>query len=212
MEVPTNTGPIIPLPTIAPPPPTPQETIAVLGNADIMDHIAGSLPLGEMKRLTEVSRDLQTAANATNQRRLDTLASDPRVQQLALRVRSHLQSPMIRSGFIPGADYGTALGGPHTDIERVTDAVHRFVDVPDAQRRSDMLDWRWTALYTDDLRATRPHLVDRMGRPIERGRIVDGVPDGLQGPVEIDRPVAEQFATVTPARLALPARRRLPTE
>jgi hypothetical protein len=33
-----------------------------------------------------------------------------------------------------------------------------------------MLDGRWMALHADDPGAARPHLVDRMGRPIDRGR------------------------------------------
>ena len=40
MDVPNDTGPIMPLPPIAPPPPTAQETIDVLGDADIVERIA----------------------------------------------------------------------------------------------------------------------------------------------------------------------------
>jgi len=39
----------------------------------------------------------------------------------------------------------------------------------------------------------RPNLVDRLGRSIERGRSFEGVPDDVQGPVDVRRPDHEQF-------------------
>jgi len=49
-------------------------------------------------------------------------------------------------------------------------------------------------LLEDNPRATtRPSLIDRLGRPIERGREFEGVPDNVQGPVDVRRPDHEQF-------------------
>ena len=45
----------------------------------------------------------------------------------------------------------------------------------------------------DPRATTRPRLVDRLGRPIERGREFEGVPDNIQGPVDVRRPDHEQF-------------------
>eukprot|EP01047_Picozoa_sp_COSAG01_P078296 COSAG01_NODE_14416_length_1456_cov_1.633014_3_plen_40_part_01 len=38
------------------------------------------------------------AVRTANERRLQDIGGDPRVQQLALRVRSHLQKPVVRTG------------------------------------------------------------------------------------------------------------------
>ena len=102
--------------------------------------------------------------------RLHELTADPRMQQLALHARGHLQAPFVRSGFIPGMDYVPALAGPQTDVELVAETLGNFAGVTPEQRRQDILDGRWTALHTDEPGAARPHLVDRMGRPIDRGR------------------------------------------
>ena len=57
-----------------------------------------------------------------------------------------------------------------------------------------MLDFRHAAMSMDNPRATtRPSLIDRLGRPIERGREFEGVPDNVQGPVDVRRPDHEQF-------------------
>ena len=102
--------------------------------------------------------------------RLHELTADPRMQQLALHARGHLQAPFVRSGFIPGMDYAPALAGAETDVEPATETLGEFAGIPPEQRRRDILDRRWMALHTDEAGAARPHLVDRMGRPIDRGR------------------------------------------
>ena len=101
---------------------------------------------------------------------MHALTADPRMQQLTLHARGHLQAPFVRSGFIPGLDYAPALAGAETDVELVTETLGDFAGVTPEQRRRDMLDGRWMALHTDEPGAARPHLVDRMGRPIDRGR------------------------------------------
>ena len=172
MEAPPVDQPIVPLQPVDPPV-TPQETIQVLGNADILARITGRLPLREQQRLERVSRDVQQAVQevgARREQRLHELTADPRMQQLTLHARGHLQAPFIRSGFIPGLDYVPALAGAETDVERATETLGEFAGVPPEQRRRDLLDRRWMALHTDEPGAARPHLVDRMGRPIDRGR------------------------------------------
>ena len=172
MEAPPVDRPIIPLQPV-PPPVTPEETLQVLGNPDILARISGRLPLREQQRLERVSRDVQQAVQevgARREQRLHELTADPRMQQLTLHARGHLQAPFIRSGFIPGLDYAPALAGPQTDVELVAETLGDYADVTPEQRRRDLLDRRWMALYTDEPGATRPHLVDRMGRPIDRGR------------------------------------------
>ena len=67
-------------------------------------------------------------------------------------------------------------------------------DVSARQRRHTLLDLRHAALSADNPRATtQPNLVDRLGRSIERGRSFEGVPDDVQGPVDVRRPDHEQF-------------------
>ena len=154
-------------------PVTPQETVEVLGDPDILARISGRLPLREQQRLERVSRDVQQAVQevgARREQRLHELTADPRMQQLALHARGHLQAPFVRSGFIPGMDYAPALAGAETDVELVTETLGNYAGVTPEQRRRDMLDGRWMALHTDEPGAARPHLVDRMGRPIDRGR------------------------------------------
>jgi len=92
------------------------------------------------------------------------------MQQLTLHARGHLQAPFVRSGFLPGMDYAPALAGARTDVELVAETLGDYAGVTTEQRRRDMLDGRWMALYTDEPGAARPHLVDRMGRAIDRGR------------------------------------------
>ena len=172
MEAPPVNRPIVPLQPVDPPV-TPQETVQVLGNPDILARITGRLPLREQQRLERVSRDVQQAVQevgARREQRLHELTADPRMQQLTLHARGHLQAPFVRSGFVPGLDYAPALAGAQTDIELVTETIGDFAGVTTEQRRRDMLDRRWMALHTDEPGAARPHLVDRMGRPIDRGR------------------------------------------
>ena len=172
MEAPPVDRPIVPLQPVDPPV-TPQETIQVLGNADILARITGRLPLRERQRLERVSRDVQHAVQevgARREQRLHELTADPRMQQLTLHARGHLQAPFVRSGFLPGMDYAPALAGARTDVELVAETLGDYAGVTTEQRRRDMLDGRWMALYADDPGAARPHLVDRMGRPIDRGR------------------------------------------
>ena len=113
------------------------------------------------------------------------LGADPRVQQVAHFVRERMRQPLVRSGLIPGIDYATLLGPAHTDVERLTQAVGTAADVPADQLRADLLDRRWLALRTDDPRATRPHLIDRLGRPILRDRAIEGVPVVTIGHVQL---------------------------
>lgn len=88
------------------------------------------------------------------------------------------------------------LAPPTTDVERAADLLAQgdLIRVPDRARREVLLDFRHAAMSTDNPRATtRPRLVDRLGRPIERGREFEGVPDNVQGPVDVRRPDHEQF-------------------
>ena len=58
---------------------------------------------------------------------------------------------------------------------------------------------RHAALSNDNPRASkRPQLVDRLGRQIERGRAFEGVPDSVQGPVDLRRADHEQGTAPTP--------------
>ena len=117
------------------------------------------------------------------------------MQQLALRVKSHLQKPVVRTGVY--WDTTPLLAPPTTDVERAVDAFAQseLLTVPDDTRRDVLLDFRHAAMSTDNPRATsQPLLLDRLGRPIERGRDFEGVPDGVQGPVDTRRPDHEQFA------------------
>ena len=93
MDVPNDTGPIMPLPPIAPPPPTAEETIDVLGDADIVERIAaaGNLSLSETERLARVSQEVGTAARTANEREMARLGADPRVQQVAHFVRERMR-------------------------------------------------------------------------------------------------------------------------
>ena len=127
MDVPNDTGPIMSLPPIAPPPPTAQETIEVLGDADIVERIAAAcnLSLSETERLARVSREVGTAARTANEREMARLGADPRVQQVAHFVRERMRQPLVRSGVIPGIDYATMLGPAHTDVERLTQVVRK---------------------------------------------------------------------------------------
>ena len=79
MEVPDDTGPITPLPPIAPPAPTAQETIDVLGDADIMQVITGTLTSRETARLAQTNQEIRQAVATTNERRLQDIGDDPRV-------------------------------------------------------------------------------------------------------------------------------------
>ena len=172
MEAPPVDRPIVPMRPVDPPV-TPQETVQVLGNPDILAQISGRLSLREQQRLERVSRDVQQAVQevgARREQRLHELTANPRMQQLTLHARSFLQAPFVRSGFLPGLDYAPALAGAQTDVELVAETLGEFAGVTPEQRRRDMLDGRWMALHTDEPGAARPHLVDRMGRPIDRGR------------------------------------------
>ena len=75
---------------------------------------------------------------------------------------------MVRSGFIPGVDYAPAMQGPQTDAELLTEALGDFAEVTPEERWSGVLDRRWMAINTNDDAASRPHLVDRRGRAIDR--------------------------------------------
>lgn len=190
--------PIVPLQPIAPPPPTPQETIDVLGNQDLMALVTGQFSQAESRRLQRVSTQVRDAVQGARQQELNALATDPRVQQLALRVRSHLQKPVVRTGVY--WDTAPLLAPPTTDVERVVDTIAQgdLLRVPDQTRRDVLLDFRHAAMSSDNPRATsRPLLLDRLGRPIERGREFEGVPDSVQGPVDIRRPDHEQFVQGT---------------
>ena len=66
------------------------------------------------------------------------------------------------------------------------------------------------ALRTDDPRATRPHLIDRLGRPIMRDRAIEGVPDDVQGPVDYRREPFAQFPGAAPPVRPLRDRRFVP--
>lgn len=192
MEVSDDTRIITPLPPIAPPSPTAQETIKILGDADMMQVIAGTLTTRETARLAQTNREIRQAVSTTNQRRLQDIGDDPRVQQMALRVRSHLQKPVVRTGVF--WDQTTPLAPPTSDVEVVLDRVGDMVEVPADERRQTLLDRRHAALSADNPRATtQPNLVDRLGRPIERGRSFEGVPDAVQGPVDVRRQDHEQF-------------------
>ena len=121
-----------------------------------------------------------------------------------------MREPLVRSGVIPGIDYATMLGPAHTDVERLTQAVGTAADVPADQLRADLLDRRWLALRTDDPRATRPHLIDRLGRPIMRDRAIEGVPDDVQGPIDYRREPYAQFPGAAPPVRPLRDRRFVP--
>ena len=192
MEVPHDTGPITPLPPIAPPAPTAQETIDVLGDADIMQVITGTLTSRETARLAQTNQEIRQAVATANERRLQDIGDDPRVQQMALRVRSHLQKPVVRTGVF--WEQTALLAPPTTDTEVIIDRSTGIADVSARQRRHTLLDLRHAALSADNPRATtQPNLVDRLGRSIERGRSFEGVPDDVQGPVDVRRPDHEQF-------------------
>ena len=121
------------------------------------------------------------------------MATDPRVQQLALRVRSHLQKPVVRTGMY--WDRAPLLAPPTTDLEvAVDEGARAFCCASDTDRRESLLTIRHAAMSNDNPRASkRPQLVDRLGRQIERGREFEGVPDNIQGPVDVRRPDHEQF-------------------
>jgi hypothetical protein len=172
MDAPLVDQPIVPLQPVDPPV-TPQETVQVLGNADILAQISGRLPLREQQCLERVSRDVQQAVQevgARREQRVHELTAGPRMQHLTLYARSRLQAPFVRSGFVPGLDYAPALAGAQTDVEFVTETLGDFAGVTPEQRRRDMFDRRWMALHTDEAGAARPHLVDRMGCLIDTGR------------------------------------------
>ena len=114
MEGPT-TEPIVPLQPIAPPPPTPQETIDVLGNRDLLALVTGQFSQAESRRLQRVSTQVRDAVQGARQQELNALATDPRMQQLALRVRSHLQKPVVKTGIY--WDRAPPLAPPTTDLE-----------------------------------------------------------------------------------------------
>eukprot|EP01046_Picozoa_sp_COSAG06_P087998 COSAG06_NODE_34450_length_474_cov_0.949333_1_plen_119_part_10 len=111
--------PIVPLQPIAPPPPTPEETIRVLSDPGLLANIAGTLGTAETRRLELVSTQVRQASEGAQQLRLHELGQDPRVQQLALRVKSHLQKPVVRTGI--HWDATPLLARPTTDVERVID-------------------------------------------------------------------------------------------
>ena len=161
--------PIVPLAPISPAI-TPQETLEVFGNEDLMRQIAGSLSRAETTRLERTSRQIREAVRTTNQERLAELTNDPRVQQVAVFLRNRYRQPLVRSGMIPGYDLAPALAGPTADTERLVTTIGNFGEVPTEEQRRAMLDFRWTALRYDDPTATRPNLVDRLGNPINRGR------------------------------------------
>ena len=139
MEAPPVDRPIVPMQPVDQPV-TPQETVEVLGNPDILARISGRLPLREQQRLERVSRDVQQAVQEVGARRVQRLhevTADPRMQQLALHARGHLQAPFVRSGFVPGLDYAPALAGAQTDVELVTDTLGNYAGVTPEQRRRD---------------------------------------------------------------------------
>ena len=84
---------------------------------------------------------------------------------------------------------------PTTDVEVAGDMFGKYMtDTPAQRRREVLLDWRHASMSTDNPRATtQPNLLDRLGRPIERGRSFEGVPDAVQGPVDVRRPDHDQF-------------------
>ena len=183
--------PIVPLAPVDPPV-TPQEVLAVLGEPSILENIAGKLPLRDQRRLERVSSTVRQAAQEVGERRrerLEALTTDPRTQQLTRLVRGHLRQPMVRSGFIPGVDYAPAMQGPQTDAELLTEALGDFAEVTPEDRWSGVLDRRWMAINTNDDAASRPHLVDRRGRAIDRGRD-DEVPPLTHRRVEQPTPYA----------------------
>ena len=198
--------PIVPLAPVDPPV-TPQEILAVLGEPSILENIAGKLPLRDQRRLERVSSTVQQAAREVGERRrerLEAFTNDPRTQQLTRLVRGHLRQPMVRSGFIPGVDYAPAMQGPQTDAELLTEALGDFADVTPEDRWSGVLDRRWMAINTNDDAARRPHLVDRLGRPIDRGRN-DEVPPLAPHRVEQPTPyehLRRQGITVVPRGLS----------
>ena len=92
---------------------------------------------------------------------------------MALRVRSHLQKPVVRTGVF--WEQTALLAPPTTDTEVIIDRSTGIADVSARQRRHTLLDLRHAALSADNPRATtQPNLVDRLGRSIERGRSFDG--------------------------------------
>ena len=183
--------PIVPLAPISPAI-TPQETLEVLGNEDLMRQIAGSLSRAETTRLERTSRQIREAVRTTNQERLAELTNDPRVQQAAVFLRNRYQQPIVRSGIIPGYDLAPALAGPTADTERLVTSLGNFAEVPTEEQRRAMLDFRWTALRYDDPTASRPNLVDRLGNPIDRGRSTVTPQD------DADRPDVQRRVPDTP--------------
>ena len=117
-----------------------------------------------------LSKKIREAVRTTNQERLAELTNDPRIQQAAVFLRNRYRQPLVRSGMITGYDLTPALAQPTTDMERLATALGDFAEVPTDEQRRGMLDLRWTALRYDDPTAARPHLVDRLGNAIDRGR------------------------------------------
>ena len=183
--------PIVPLAPISPPI-TPQETLEVLGNEDLMRQIASTLSRAETTRLERTSKKIREAVRTTNQERLAELTNDPRIQQAAVFLRNRYRQPLVRSGIIPGYDLTPALAGPTADTERLATTLGDFAEVPTEEQRSGILDLRWTALRYDDPTATSPHLVDRLGHAIDRGRPTVTRPD------DADRPDVRRHVPHTP--------------
>ena len=101
-------------------------------------------------------------------------------------------------------DYVPAMQGPQTDAELLTEALGDFAEVTPEERWSGVLDRRWMAINTNDDAARRPHLVDRRGRAIDRGRD-NGVPPLTHRRVEQPTPYAylrERGITVVPRGLS----------
>ena len=135
----------------------------VLGDADIMQVITGTLTSRETARLAQTNQEIRQAVATANERRLQDIGDDPRVQQMALRVRSHLQKPVVRTGVF--WEQTALLAPPTTDTEVIIDRSTGIADVSARQRRHTLLDLRHAALSADNPRATtQPNLVDSVER------------------------------------------------
>ena len=130
--------------------------------------------------------------------RLETITIEPGYSQCRLAYARQPLPPVHSVSIAHTLYWDTTplLSPPTTDVEWAVDAFAQseLLTVPDDTRRDVLLDFRHAAMSTDNPRATsQPLLLDRLGRPIERGRDFEGVPDGVQGPVDIRRPDHEQF-------------------
>ena len=69
----------------------------IVSDPGLLATIAGTLSTTETRRLESVSKQVRQAKEGAQELRLHELGQDPRVQQLALRVKSHLQKPVVRT-------------------------------------------------------------------------------------------------------------------